>query len=382
MPVRKYMVIDPRHDHGFRVPRPDLSAQYGTPNACNDCHPRKSPQWAAAAVERWHGPTRKGLQTWTGPLHAARTGSPDSKNLLLALAQDREQPAIGRATTYAELAPYLTPSLFSEVQKGLRDESELVRLGALRGLAGMPIEQRWGVASHLLADPIRSVRAEAVSFLLPVPASSLAADQRAALDKGVEEYIAIQRTNADRPESHVNLGLLYSLRGTPDQAEREYRAALKLEPAFVGAYVNLADLYRNLDRDADGERLLRDALRALPREAALHHTLGLLLARQRRYAEAIPEFERAARLDPSQARYAFVHAVALDSIGKRREALGALQASHGRHPADRDTLLALTTISRDLGAREAALRYARKLLALVPGDPGLQQLVQQLEAGR
>src|SRR5262249_43171447 len=34
MPARTYMVIDPRHDHSFRIPRPDLSVRLGTPNAC------------------------------------------------------------------------------------------------------------------------------------------------------------------------------------------------------------------------------------------------------------------------------------------------------------------------------------------------------------
>src|SRR5262245_27469907 len=50
MPVRTYMVVDQRHDHSFRIPRPDLSIRYGTPNACNDCHVDKSPAWAAAAI--------------------------------------------------------------------------------------------------------------------------------------------------------------------------------------------------------------------------------------------------------------------------------------------------------------------------------------------
>ena len=63
MPARTYMVIDRRHDHSFRIPRPDLSARLGTPNACTDCHTDKSADWAAAAVERWHGPDRKGFQT-------------------------------------------------------------------------------------------------------------------------------------------------------------------------------------------------------------------------------------------------------------------------------------------------------------------------------
>ena len=63
MPARTYMVVDQRHDHSFRIPRPDLSVKLGTPNACNDCHRDKPATWAAAAIETWHGPDRKGFQT-------------------------------------------------------------------------------------------------------------------------------------------------------------------------------------------------------------------------------------------------------------------------------------------------------------------------------
>ena len=34
MPQTTYMDVDPRRDHSFRVPRPDLSVKLGTPNAC------------------------------------------------------------------------------------------------------------------------------------------------------------------------------------------------------------------------------------------------------------------------------------------------------------------------------------------------------------
>ena len=59
------------------------------------------------------------------------------KKLLLDDRQDRSQPAIVRATAYAELAATCRP-LVSEVQQGLHDDDEIVRLGALRGLAGSP----------------------------------------------------------------------------------------------------------------------------------------------------------------------------------------------------------------------------------------------------
>ena len=71
MPERTYMVVDKRHDHSFRIPRPDLSVTLGTPNACNDCHTDKPADWAAAAIARWHGPDRKGFQTYAAAFNAA-----------------------------------------------------------------------------------------------------------------------------------------------------------------------------------------------------------------------------------------------------------------------------------------------------------------------
>jgi Tfp pilus assembly protein PilF len=381
MPVRTYMVIDPRHDHGFRVPRPDLSVRYGTPNACNDCHRDRSPAWAAAAVEKWHGPQRKGLQAWTPAFHAARAGAVESKNLLFAVAEDRGQPAIGRATAYAELSAYVSPSLLPELRKGLHDDSELVRIGALRGLASLPVEQRWAYAGHLLSDPVHSVRIEAVSFLLGVAPETLAPEQRAALDRAVEEYIAVQRLNADRPEAHLNLGLLHAHRRAADQAEREYRAALKIDPGFVQAYVNLADLYRDQGRDGDGEKVLRDGLQTQPGAAALHHALGLLQVRRKQPGAALASLARAAKADPANPRYAYVQGIALHSANRRSEALSVLDANHRRHSADRDTLMALVSMHREAGAAETALAYARKLQVLLPAEPDVQQLVRQLETG-
>src|SRR5262249_56478761 len=98
MPSRTSMVHDRRHDHSFRVPRPDLSATLGTPNACNDCHSDKSAAWAATAIEGWHGKERKGFQTYAGAFHAAWRDQADAAALLAAVASDRNAPAFARAS--------------------------------------------------------------------------------------------------------------------------------------------------------------------------------------------------------------------------------------------------------------------------------------------
>ena len=51
---KHYMGIDFRRDHSFRIPRPDQSVLYGTPNACTNCHKDKEDKWAADAVKKWY----------------------------------------------------------------------------------------------------------------------------------------------------------------------------------------------------------------------------------------------------------------------------------------------------------------------------------------
>jgi len=94
MPERTYMVVDRRHDHSFRVPRPDLSAKLATPNACNDCHRDKTAEWAASAVERWHGPNRKGFQSYAEAFHQAWTGRSDAAPLLGKVVADPSVPVL------------------------------------------------------------------------------------------------------------------------------------------------------------------------------------------------------------------------------------------------------------------------------------------------
>lgn len=375
MPARTYMVVDPRHDHAFRVPRPDESVRFGTSNACNDCHADKDAAWAAAAVERWFGPKRKGFQTWTETFAAARSGRPEAASLLLTLAANADAPSIVRATAFDSLAGLPGRDAVAVARRGLADADPLVRLAALRALRPYPAEPLWPLVGRLLADPVLAVRIEAASLLAAMPPDRLSPDDRQQLSRAVADYVTAQRVNADRPEHRVNLGTLFLRQGRLAEAEAEFTAARALDPRFAPADVSLAQVYARQGRDADGERLLREALARMPGDGDLHHALGLNLVRQRRLADAMPELARASAIDPTNPHFAYVYAVALNSAGRTDEAIKALEASHARHPADRETLLALVTINRDAGRTDAALAWADRLVAL---DPSARSLVDQL----
>ena len=78
MPEKNYMVVDARRDHAIRVPRPDLSKTIGTPNACNQCHTDRKPDWAATAMDHWYGTSWRARPqygtTLPGRRHARRRG--------------------------------------------------------------------------------------------------------------------------------------------------------------------------------------------------------------------------------------------------------------------------------------------------------------------
>ncbi|HVN87259.1 MAG TPA: tetratricopeptide repeat protein [Candidatus Binatia bacterium] len=365
MPQRTYMVVHTRHDHSFRVPRPDLSVTLATPNACAECHHDHSAQWAADAVVKWYGPTRTRGPRYAPAFAAGRQHQAGADRLLAAVIGDRSYPAIVRATALSLLAEPGRPPLADVVEQSLNDPEPLVRRAAATTLSAREPNRRWQIGGPLLRDPIRIVRVETVNALADAAGSvTLSADQRESFDRAVAEYRDVQAFNADRAESWLNLGALEARLGNRERAEADYRRAISLQPSFMPPYVNLADLYREQGRDAEGERVLRQALALQPSNADAHHALGLLLVRTRRLEPALAELAKAAELNADNPRYAYVYGVALDSAGRRADALNVLEGAQKRFTGDRDIVTALLQWSAQTGDRDGAARWAEKLREL------------------
>jgi Flp pilus assembly protein TadD len=377
-----YMGVDPRHDHSIRAPRPDLTVALGrenAPNACNDCHRDRSAQWAARAVRQWYPGGQQEKPHYAYALHAGRTFQPGAEPLLLNVIRDPKQPGIVRGTAVSLLPGFLGPESLPALEKAARDPDPLVRLGTATTLDALPPKERVRIGVHLLWDPVRAVRVEAVPAFADVPDGELATEQRAAFDRSLDDFLLAQRSNAERPESHVNLGIVQLKRGRLEEARRDYEAALRLAPWFLPAYVNLADLLRIQGRDEEGEGLLRRALQVDPRNASVHHALGLLLVRRQRQAEALAELGRSVELAPSTPDFAYAYAIGLHSAGRADEAIAVLRSAQKRSPGSRGLLVALVTIQRERGKLREAQAWARKLVEAVPGDPSARALAASLE---
>jgi tetratricopeptide (TPR) repeat protein len=379
MPTTTYMVVDPRHDHSMRVPRPDLSVKLGIPNACNNCHAKQTPQWSAAAILRWNGKVPEGYQQFAEALHAGTAGAPGARGALLALVDDKAQPAIVRASALNRLGPLMSPTTLPAVTRALNDTDASVRLAAVEVLAGMDVPTRQRYLARMLGDPVRAVRIEAAYGLAGPGEAGLAPDDRARFDRSLAEFVAAQTYNADRPEGRSRLAQLYSLRGNAEAAIAEYRKAMDIDPTYVQAYANLADLFRARGVDSEAEAVLRQGMAKVPSAGALRHALGLVYVRQKRGAEALKLFAEATKLDPGNARYVYVYAVALNDTGQPQQAMKVLEAARKRHPFDRDTLTALAFYQARAGQQGAALEIVRQLRELDPENAQYAQMARQIE---
>ena len=228
---------------------------------------------------------------------------------------------------------------------------------------------------------------ELARVLADVPQAQ--AGQRFAVALGTlfDEYLRYLARHADMPEALSQQGDFLAARRLWKPAEKAYRDALKPDPQHLPALLNLADLYRLLERDKEARTILGTAIASAPAQAAPHHALGLLETRAGKQELALRHLERAAALETEGIRYRYVYAIALHDTGDAPAALQVLKfllvKAPGnpdvllvKAPGNPDVLLALVNYSRGSGRLEDARRYANELRLLFPEDPAIRRLYE------
>ena len=378
MHERTYMVVDPRRDHSIRIPRPDLSDKLGTPNACNQCHPEKSTQWATRYLREWYGEDLLNQPHYGEAIWAGRQLHPEAQQELIRLGSDQQEPPMVRATAISLLGGYPNQTTLALLKQTVTDPDPLIRYATMTVVEFAEPEVIRDLAVPRLTDSVKLVRLMAANSLTAVPRELIPAGSMEDLNRALEEYNASLMINADHPTTHLNFGNLYLNTGDFEKAEASYKEAIEIEPGLVGPYINLTDLYRRLNRDDEGEQVLKSALEKYPDLAAIHYSLGLLKVRQADNEEAMVYLKNAATHDPDDPHYSYVYAIGLNSQQQPGEALKVLEKAHERHPYDRNILYSLATISMENGKKEDALGYAQKLAEYYPEDANYQQLLSLL----
>ena len=324
MPETTYMGVDARRDHSWQIPRPDLSKNIGTPNVCTQCHEEKDDVWADKKVGEWFPDSAyRNQQHFAVAFYASDINYRGAGDALSYTAQDAKQAGIIRGSALYRLSAFPSKNTLVALGRAVKNEDELMRLGAVQGSAGYSSHDRWQILSPLLNDPVLGVRTEAAGAL-GAYWPELNPLQREQLNPVLNEYINIQLFNSDRGFGRTNLGNVYRAKGQLKKAEKAYLGAIDIEPYFVNSYVNLADLYRRQGDENKGLELLKQGIQAQPKSGALPYSTGLSLLRLGNKSEAANYFKQAANIEKQNAQYWYVYGLSLEGINSEQgaDALG------------------------------------------------------------
>lgn len=368
MPERVYMGIDKRADHSIRVPRPDLSAVYATPNACMapGCHNDKSLEWSNQNMTKWYGIKKK---THFGEILAkGRLGDPQALKELIFLSKDLLSPGIVRASALSLLSSYPLPESFDALEAALADADALVRQTAISTINLLQFDRDATLMFPLLYDPVKAVRIQAALGVASLKNLKLTRDQQKVLDSGIKEYISTMEYSSDFPSGRYNLGLIYHALGQTEKAEENYIQAIRIDNLFYPAKNNLAMLYNARGDNKKAVSLLTQILENNPQFYDIAYSLGLLLVEENKYHEALVYLQKAAGGLPDRARVQYNLGLLLQYLKMDQEAEKMLLKALSLDPGSFDFLYALADhyIKRDQLDNASTIAY--KMIESFPGN--------------
>lgn len=414
MPETTYMSIDPRRDHSLGVPRPDLSVDLGTPNACSRCHLNLSriplekqeslhqyadwlrvreagdeeigaelarlDAWSLEHFTEWYGEKEDRGEHFAYALAAGWEVDPEAADDLARVARNRRLPAIVRASAITALSRYpskmdrlgFVPSTLPEddplqiMLQSLDDGNPLVRSAALSSLQGFPPAALQKHVVPLLDDRVRLVRFEAARLLARLSRIDLGREAIDKRDAILRERIEYLRENGDQANVLLSLGQLYEQSGELDAAQAAYRNAIRVQPGVTGPRTNLAAL---LDEQSNV------VMQRGEREQAFAMKEEVVQLR----AEELPLLARDAEMTPNIAVGQYRFGLALYLAGEKEQAEVQLLRAVELEPNNIEYLLGLVFFYQRYARWTDGLPWAERLYQLAPENVDATQLLLQFQ---
>jgi tetratricopeptide (TPR) repeat protein len=374
MPQTVYMQRHSRHDHGFTIPDPLLTEEFGIPNACERCHADKGTDWNRSYVEKWYGTNMNRLYRQRAEIVArARLGEDRAREpLLKMLATD---DAFYWRAVAANLLQRWTaePAVQTALVDRLQDTNALVRQMAVQSLGPLAESGHADAVAALqkrLSDPSRNVRVEAARHLAAtLDLNSLAGG----------EYSFLLDHISDQPLGQLQIGIFNVLRGNLTNALPHYETAVKWDPYSGDLREQLAMLLGKMGDARGAVEQLEEAITVMPDNADFHYQLALALNDAGDADQVVPELEKAVQLGPRNVRAWYNLGLARSAHGDDSGAEQALARAETLDSKDPRIPYARATVLAHLGRIDEARIAASRAVELDPNSRAAAALLQQLK---
>ncbi len=295
-----------RSDHSMRPPAPAATVAFKSPNACNQCHNDKPPQWADEQVRKWRSRDYQApVLRVAGLVDAARKRDWSPLPDMLAYLDDKDHDEVFAASLLRLLRACQDQTKWPQILKSLNDRSPLIRAASAESLAVHPTKETASALLRATTDDYLVVRIRAAASLADFPDALLKDQDTSALKKATDEHLTSLLARPDQWSSHYNLGNYYLSRSRLDLALTSFETASKLDPGGVQPLVNVSIVHARMGNLEKAESALDNALRIDPASAAANFNMGLLKAEQGNLPASEQNLRAALRTDPTLGEAAY-----------------------------------------------------------------------------
>lgn len=360
MTGRYYMGNDFRRDHSFRIPRPDQSLTYGTPNACNDCHDDKSEKWASDWVVKWYGSERAPhFSDYLLLSHKEDLNASDQEKLVKFI-NDLNYPAIARTTVMNNLR-FGGRAEVQAVLENLKDSTAIVRYHGLMQFRGIDLQDRQSIAMNHLRDPSRLVRIGAAQLLTDFDGSGWNESDRLALGNAKQDLEDMLYGNSDFSSGRLQLADYFMQTGDLNSAIKHYEMALKKDSLLLLVYSNLATAYSLNSMPDRALETLNNWIEFDPDAGRPYYLRGLLNFELGNAEIAAEDLQIAVELNPNDSRAMYNLATYYYQNKRHVEAERYIRRALTVEPANSDFQYLLALVLKEQGKNDASRRIMQKL---------------------
>lgn len=376
MPGKLFMGNDYRHDHSFRVPRPDLSVKYGTPNACSNCHKDKSEKALAEAIVKWYGPKRK--------YHFAEDLIPGSKidanseKHLNSLIDNKFVPQIIKATATFYLGQIQTQTSLNTLLARLKSRDAQNRYRALKSLGSFSGSSWTDAVGPLLSDNVRTVRIAAADLYITLPEGSIPKKYVKKFVDARKELEASLLFQTDFSTGNVMLADYYLKLQDYKNAEKFYLRGLEKDSNMNYALINLSVVYNIVGKNDKALNSLKKAIKNDDKNERIYYNMALIHNEMGNKEAAEKSFSKAIELKSTNPRVYYNYGLILNENKKFKEAVAVLHKGLTINPSAAELLYALTFVHIQSKNKDKALQTAMKLKQLAPNNPIYQEIYKNL----
>lgn len=284
MPQQPYMGIDFRADHSMRIPRPRLTKELGSPNACNQCHAEETTEWSIKYVTKWYGNSRK--HQYGSTFRMADEKHEDGIAMLKVIYNDEVYPEMIRALALQKLIVNYPDSCRATLLNAIVHPNEHIRYTAVRNYF---VDSPEAITSlcPLLKDGSKAIRVEAADKLYTMPEDQIPQSYKKALKEAVAERLEALEYNGDFPSGKYNIGNFYYNTGDLDNAAKFFERALKQDDLLHSAKVNLAYVYNSQGKYEKAEKLFLNYLKYVPEDGNVMFSYALFLSERGNYKASL-----------------------------------------------------------------------------------------------